>query len=69
LLFVNQKFHNGNPRGVVDGEVNPVVADDSRAPLLMNYVIRSPLLVEASQLLNVDVNQVSRRLSLVPRQR
>jgi len=63
LLLVSENLHIGEPRGVVDGHVDPVVTDACRTPLLAVASDAVPNLAEAGQLFDVDVDQVSWRLA------
>ena len=63
LLFVRQHFYVGESGGIVDGHVDPVVADAGRAALLPVAGHAVPDLAKASQLLDVDVNQVARSVT------
>ena len=65
LLFVRQHFHVGEPRGVVDRHMDAVVADAGRAALLPVAGDAVADLAKASQLLDVDMDQVSGMLPLV----
>lgn len=65
LLFVRQHFHVGEPHGVVDRHMDSVVADAGRAALLSVASDAVADLAKASQLLDVDMDQVSGMLPLV----
>ncbi len=59
LLLIGQHLDVGEPCGVIDGNVDPVVTDASRAALLPVSCDAVSHLAEAGQLLDVDVNQVA----------
>jgi len=73
LLLVSEDLHIGEPCGVVDGHVDPVVTDACRTPLLMvagNAVTHLAVgeafcVAVACQLFDIDVDQVSWCLALV----
>ena len=65
LLLIGQHLDVGEPWGVVDGHVDPVVSDASRAALLPIVCDAVTNLAEAGQLLDVDVNQIAASLSFV----
>jgi len=73
LLLVSENLHIGEPRGVVDGHVDPVVTDACGTPLLTIAGDAVPHLAVgedfceavAGLLFDVDVDQVSWRLALV----
>jgi len=65
LLLISENLHIGEPRGDVDGHVDPVVTDACRTPLLTFAGDAVPHLAEAGQLFDVDVDQVSWRRALV----
>lgn len=65
LLLISKNLHIGEPRGVVDGHVDPVVADACGTALLPVAGDAVTHLAEAGQLLDVDVNQAARRLALI----
>ena len=57
LLLICQHLDRGEPCGVVDGHVDQVASDASRAPLLPIACDAVSNLAEAGQLIDVDVNQ------------
>jgi hypothetical protein len=63
LLLVSENLYAGEPCGVVDGHVGPVATDNSGAPLLSITGDAVTHLAKAGQLLDVDVDQVARRLA------
>ena len=65
LLLIGQHLDVGEPWGVVDGHVDPVVSDASRAALLPVACDAVTNLAEEGQLLGVDVNQIAGPLPLI----
>jgi hypothetical protein len=65
LLFIRQRFHVGEPRGVVDRHMDAVLADPGRAALLSVAGDAVADLAKAGQLFDVDMDQVSRMFPLV----
>ncbi len=65
LLLIGKHLDIGEPCGVIDGHVDPVVSDASRAALLPVVCDAVTNLAEAGQLLDVDVNQIAGPLPFV----
>jgi hypothetical protein len=69
LLLVRQHLDVGQPRGVVDGHVDTVVADASRAALLAVADDAMTDLAKAGKLFDIDMDQVSGMVPLVAQDR
>jgi hypothetical protein len=69
LLLVRQHLDVGQPRGVVDGHVDTVVADASRAALLAVAGDAMTDLAKAGKLFDIDMDQVSGMVPLVAQDR
>lgn len=65
LLLVLQYLDVGQPRGVVNGDMDLVVADAAGAPFLAITGDSVPHFPEAGQGFDVDVEQIARPLPLV----
>jgi hypothetical protein len=65
LLLVCEHLDVGEPCGVVDGHVDTVVADASRAALLAAAGDAMTDLAKAGKLFDINVDQVTRPLPLV----
>jgi len=69
LLLIRQYLDVGQACGVIDGNMDPVVADAVGATLLAITGDAVALLPEPRQRLHVDMNQVARVRPLVPLRR